>query len=358
MQPREFWSFLDETYYGNPVRDWLVAAAVAAAAYAVLLALRRIAVRRLEAAAQRTDGGLDGLVAALVQGTRRLFVAVLAVYAGSFPLALSPRIQQLLNAAAAVSFIVQAGLWGNRFLSFALPRWIQKKAERDAASATSLALLGFIGRLALWTVVLLLALANLGVDVTALVAGLGVGGIAVALAVQNILGDIFASISIVIDKPFAIGDFLVVGDLMGTVEHIGIKTTRLRSLSGEQVVICNSDLLGSRIRNFKRMYERRVEFGIGVVYQTPPEKLERIPAILQEAVQAQPKTRLDRAHLKGFGPSSIDYEVVYYVLDADYNLHMDIQQAIHLQILREFAKAGIEFAYPTQTVYLANPPKA
>ncbi len=174
---------------------------------------------------------------------------------------------------------------------------------------------------------LLLALDNLGVDVTALVAGLGVGGIAVALAVQSILGDLFASLSIVLDKPFVIGDFIIVGDLLGTVENVGIKTTRVRSLSGEQLIFSNADLLNSRIRNYGRMYERRVVFTVGVTYDTPRHKLEDF---------------------------SLDFETVYYVQDPAYNLYMDIQQAINLELYQRFADEGIEFAYPTQTLFLAK----
>jgi small-conductance mechanosensitive channel len=209
-----------------------------------------------------------------------------------------------------------------------------------------------LGRLALWSTVALLVLANLGIDVTAMVAGLGIGGIAVALAAQNILGDLFASASIVLDKPFVIGDFIIVGEDMGTVEHIGLKTTRVRSLSGEQLVFANNDLLKSRIRNFKRMNERRAAFGIGVTYQTPAEKLAAIPAMLREAVEAQSPTRFDRAHFKQYGDSALLFEVVYYVLSPDYNLYMDIQQAINLAVFRRFAEEQIEFAHPTYTVCL------
>ena len=212
--------------------------------------------------------------------------------------------------------------------------------------------LSFIARLVLWATILLLILDNLGVDITALVAGLGIGGVAIALAVQNILGDLFASLSIVLDKPFVLGDFVIVGDLMGSVENIGIKTTRVRSLSGEQLVFSNNDLLTSRIRNFGRMQERRVVFKLGVTYQTPAEKLEGIPGIIREAIEARDKTRFDRSHFASYGDFSLDFETVYYVLSADYNLYMDIQQAINLAIFRRFADEGIEFAYPTQTLFL------
>ena len=195
---------------------------------------------------------------------------------------------------------------------------------------------------------------NLGVNITALVAGLGVGGIAVALAVQTILGDLFASLSIVVDKPFVVGDFLIVRDLLGSVEHVGLKTKRLRSLSGEQLVFSNSDLLNSRIRNYGRMYERRVAFDIGVTYQAPREKLVKIPEIIREAVEKQQKTRFDRSHFKAYGDFSLLFESVYFVLESDYNKYMDVQQAINLYIHECFETEAIEFAYLTQTVFLKN----
>jgi len=202
----------------------------------------------------------------------------------------------------------------------------------------------------------MIGLHNLGIDITALIASLGIGGIAVALAVQNILADLFACLTISFDKPFVIGDFIIVGDLMGTVEHIGLKTTRIRSLSGEQLVFSNNDLLGSRIRNFKRMYERRVVFNFGVVYQTSYDHLAEIPAMVKKVIGAQEQTRFDRAHFKSYGDSSLDFEVVYYVLVPDYNTYMDIQQAINMSLFRQFEKKGIQFAYPTRTLYINQEP--
>jgi small-conductance mechanosensitive channel len=206
----------------------------------------------------------------------------------------------------------------------------------------------------LWAVVALLALDNMGFDITALVAGLGVAGIAVGLAVQNILGDLFASLSIVLDKPFVIGDFIVVDNLPGTVERIGIKTTRVRSLSGEQLVFSNADLLKSRIRNYRRMTERRVVFSVGVTYETGEEKLGTIPGILRGIVEAQGNVRFDRAHFQSFGDSALVFEVVYYILTPDYSRYMDIQQEINFAIHRRFTAEGISFAYPTRTLWLRN----
>ena len=204
-------------------------------------------------------------------------------------------------------------------------------------------------------VALVLFAESLERDFTGILAGLGIGGLALALAVQNILGDLFASLSIVLDKPFVVGDFLAVGEHLGSVEKIGLKTTRLRSLSGEQLVFSNTDLLNSRVRNFGRMFERRVVFTLGVTYQTPRDKLKLIPRIIREAVEAQQNTRFDRSHFSQYGDFSLNFESVYYVLSRDYNQYMDIQQSIYLAIHEGFEAEGIEFAYPTQTLFLEHP---
>jgi len=216
----------------------------------------------------------------------------------------------------------------------------------------TLSLLSFLGRVVLWALILLLMLDNLGINVTALITSLGIGGIAVALAVQNILGDLFAALSIAIDKPFVIGDFIVVGDALGTVEHVGLKTTRIRSLGGEQIVFSNNDLLTSRIRNYKRMQERRAVFTVGVTYGTPAEKLEQIAPLIREAIEAQDDVRVDRAHFKNLGAFALEFEAAYYVLKPDFSFLMDVQQAINLQLVRSFAQHGIEFAFPTQPLHI------
>ena len=203
----------------------------------------------------------------------------------------------------------------------------------------------------------MLALDNFGFNITTLVASLGIGGIAVALAVQNILGDLFASLSIALDKPFVNGDFVVIDDMMGTVKHIGLKTTRIQSLGGEELIFSNGDLLKSRIRNYKRMAERRIVFEIGVVFGTPAEKLRHINDIVRDVVGSHADARLDRTHFKKIGASSLDFEVVYYVLVPDYNRYMDVQQAINLQLIERLDAQGIDFAFPTQTLHIASRPQ-
>lgn len=347
-------TFLDGTYYYNTLHTWLLALLVTACVLALLAIGKRVIVSRLLAFAQKTRTNLDDLAVDLISRTHFYFLVFFSLYAGTLVLTLPDKVTRLIGTAAVIVLLVQAAVWGNRIISVWLTFYLKRSLEQDAATATTVTALGFVGRLALWTVTLLLALDNMGVDITALVAGLGIGGIAVALALQNVLGDLFASLSIVLDKPFLIGDFVVVGDFMGTVEHIGLKTTRIRSLQGEQIVFSNADLLGSRIRNYKRMQERRVVFTIGVTYQTPYEKLAAIPAMIKAIIEQQPQTRFDRAHFKEYGDFSLNFEVVYYVLTPDYNTYMDIQQAINLALFRRFEEERIEFAYPTQTLFLQH----
>ena len=218
------------------------------------------------------------------------------------------------------------------------------------ASAT---LMSWALRTVLWAVVLLAVLSNVGVNITAFVASLGVGGIAVALAVQNILGDLFASLSIAVDEPFEVGDFIGIDSFVGTVQFIGLKSTRISSLNGEQIIISNTDLLKQVVKNYKRMEERRIVFKFGVTYSTTPEQAEAIPEIVRRLVEDNDKLRFDWAHFQGFGDSSLDYEVVYIVKEPGYNTYMDAQQTLNLQLMRELAALGVDFAFPTRTVFLA-----
>ncbi|MEJ2502077.1 MAG: mechanosensitive ion channel family protein [Gemmatimonadota bacterium] len=347
--------FLTYTFYGNSTQTWLLAAALTLIVLVALQGAKAFVVRQLTAFAGRTTSDLDDLAAAVLSRTKFFFLLALGILAGTQILILPDPVRGIVRAIVFVALLLQIAIWGNAAISASLRRYTSRLMEQeDAASATTLRFVGFLLRLALWVLIALVALDTAHVDITALIAGLGVGGIAVALATQNILGDLFASLSIVLDKPFVIGDFIIVGDMMGTVEQIGLKTTRIRSLSGEQLVFSNNDLLSSRIRNYKRMDERRAVFGFGVTYQTSRDQLERIPAVVREAIENQADTRFDRAHFKGYGDSSLDFEAVYYMLVPDYNAYMDTQQAINLELFDRLAAMGVDFAYPTRTVYVTD----
>ncbi len=342
----------------NTIQTWLSFIVVTSAALAVAYLFKRLAVVRITTMAARTSFQWDDALAEVLTHTHALFLFTVALFIGSLALSLPGGVRQGLFTVIAVAFVMQGGLWLNAAILFWLRRYVEQHKKTDPASATKVNATGFVARLVLWSVVLLLVLDNFGIDVTALVAGLGVGGIAVALATQNILGDLFASLSIVLDKPFVIGDFLIVGDFMGSVEYVGLKTTRLRSLSGEQLVFSNTDLLGSRIRNYGRMYERRVVFKLGVTYQTPREEVEPDPRYYPEAIETQDNTRFDRSHFQAYGDFSLNFESVYYIGSPDYNLYMDVQQAVNLRIHERFEEESIEIAYPTQTLFVAQTPNS
>lgn len=337
---------------GNEVFQWLLAAAILCAVYIGLVVIRNYAGRRLRKMSEATESNLDDFITDLIRHrTKRVLIFLFAVYAASQVLILPSRIANSISGAAVLALALQVGLWGNGIVNYLVSR----RASRDGDEALNLeaySVITWMAKAGPWVFVILLALNNLGIKVTALVAGLGISGIAVALAVQNILGDLFASLSIVLDRPFVIGDFIIVGDQMGSVEHVGLKTTRVRSISGEQIVFSNTDLLNSRVKNYRRMEERRIVFTIGVTYQTPKDRLEAIPRWIQEIIEGQEQVRFDRSHFTDYGDFSLNFETVYFVTDRDFKLYRDIQQAINLALYRKFEEEGVEFAYPTQTLFL------
>ena len=345
---------LDQAFYGNSLRAWMWAAIVAVSLIAILRVTRDLVANRLAKVALRTKTTADDHIAAMLKRTRLFFILVISVYAGSLLLDFPPKPTALIKGLTVVTVGLQVGLWLTSLIGVVVARYVGREIGQGSDAIAASTALNFVGRLLLWAGVLLWALDNVGLKVGPLIAGLGVTGIAVALAAQNLLGDLFASFSILFDKPFVIGDFISVDADSGTVERIGLKTTRIKSLSGEQLVISNADLLKSRIHNFKLLQERRVVFTIGVVYQTPYDKVVAIPAMIREIIEAQAQVRFDRVHFSQYADSSLNFEAVYWVNNPDYNLYMDIQQAINLAIFKKFEEEGIDFAYPTQTVYVSS----
>lgn len=349
-------SILQQKYLGNDPLTWVISIGIAALTFVILLLLNRFVIRKLRALAARTETQIDDVAAEVLSRTRSLMLFIVALVVGAEFLTLRPTVEAILHQGALLAVLVQVGLWGNGALAFWLERSMAQSPTTGGAGVSTMTAIGFVARLVLWSLVLLIALDNLGVDITGLVAGLGIGGIAVALALQSVLGDLFASLSIVLDKPFVLGDFIVVDELSGTVEYVGLKSTRIRSLSGEQLIVSNADLLRSRIRNFKRMEERRILFRFGVTFQTATDKMEHVSQLARAAIEAQAGVRFDRAHFKEFGDSSLVYECVYYVLSPDYNVYMDIQQRINIAIAVALKAEGISFAYPTRTIIVQQNP--
>ncbi|MCG6938928.1 MAG: mechanosensitive ion channel family protein [Gammaproteobacteria bacterium] len=335
----------------NSLQSWFTSLVIAAAIILLAYVAKHIILRRVQSMLDDKQQALR-IVHDVVKQTRWLFVIILALSLGTGVLEMQEKIRTVINTITVIALLIQMGLWASVAFRVSIEHYRERQRTENPASVTTINILNFTTRVLLWVIVLLLVLDNLGVNITALVAGLGVGGVAVALAVQTILSDLLSSLSIALDKPFVIGDFLMVGDMLGSVEYVGLKTTRLRSLSGEQLVFSNTDLLGSRIRNFGRMYERRVAFNLGVTYQTTREQIRKVPAIIREAIETQDRTRFDRSHFKEYGAYSLNFESVYYINGPDYNQYMDIQQAINLTIHEGFEREGIDFAYPTQTLVL------
>lgn len=344
-------------FLGNDARLWAIAGGIFGGIIILVWVVRVLLKKRLSRAVE-TETDVDDFVLALVRKTKLWLVALPALFFAVRALTLPADLAAGIRAAAVVAILIQTGLWSNQLVDFWLRRYQRSKLESDPSSITTIRAFGLAIDVAIWSVIVLVAVENLGFDVTALVAGLGIGGVAVALATQNILGDLFASLSIVIDKPFVVGDQIVVGSDGGTVEHIGLKTTRVRAVSGEELIFSNADLLRSRLRNMKRMEERRVLFRFGVEYDTPPEKLERIPLIVQGLVEKHEKARFERAHLQMLGDSGLEYEAVYWVKTPDQEAHVDIQQRLNVDLVRTFREEAIVFAYPTRTVRLKGEPLA
>lgn len=342
---------MNDTLIGNDLASWSIAVAVTLAALGLLYSGKSLVLHHLGRTAARTQSPLDDIALSVLSSTAPAFMWAVALYAGAQALALPPKAVQVISNDIVVAVLTQAAFWGDLGVREWLTHYRNRRHGNDPASTTSTAALGFVIRASIWLVLVLMILDNFGVDITPLVASLGIGGIAVALALQNILGDLFSSLSIVLDKPFVIGDFIIVDGVAGTVEYVGLKTTRLRSLDGEQVVFSNSDLLKSRIHNYKRLQTRRIAFSIGVTYQTPATHVQALPGMIRDIVEAQENAAFERAHFKSFGASSLDFEIVYIVASADYARYMDSQQAINLELFKRLARESIELAYPTQMLH-------
>jgi small-conductance mechanosensitive channel len=344
----------DGLLFWTSMEGWLKAILVAGCSYLIMELLSCFLTRRLTALSRHTKSRVDDVFAAALAGTKRFLIFLLAVLIGLHNVDFPDRVEKWLSHALVIVIGLQVAIW----LNLAITVWIDKVVDpktdptlRNRATTTTTV---FILRLAVLLTVLLAALANMGINITAFVTSLGIGGVAIALALQTILGDLLASLSIGFDKPFEVGDFIIVDDWMGTVQYIGVKTTRLTSLSGEQVIRSNTELLKSVIHNYKRMSERRVVFGFGVAYETPVEQLGQLGGVVRDIILTQKPVRFDRAHFMKFGTSSLDFEVVYYVLDPDYNLYMDIQQTINLELMKACAERKIKFAYPAINVRMAS----
>ena len=343
---------INRSYLGNSVESWLWALGAAIVLAFVFNFILKRFVRSFAGFAEKTETDFDDLVSALVEKTSIVLIIIFSVYVATFFLDLTQQIREFRKSVIVICLLVQVGFWGGGFIDYYVTKKLADVGAGAGASITHIKSLGFFAKSVLWVILVILTIDNLGFDPTTIIAGLGVGGIAVALALQNVLGDLIASLSIIFDKPFEVGDFIVIDSMSGDVEHIGLKTTRLRSLSGEQLVLSNNDLLQSRIKNYKRMNTRRILFSLGVVYETPYDNLVKIPGLIREIIDTEPKTRFGRAHFSSYGDFALNYDIVYFVLTPSFDDYMDIQQNVNLKIFKRFSEEGIEFAYPTRKVFL------
>jgi small-conductance mechanosensitive channel len=339
--------------FGNTLTEWLTAGGIGIAVWLTLWLARRLVGSRLQRYSSSQSLTVIRLLAYLASNTRQIFFLAVAVDAAQETLTFSVRAQHLVSNSVLLLVLIQVGLWAGRCVRFYLET---KQAERgaDRVFAGSLDIINFVSRLIVWSLLTLVALDNFGVNITALLAGLGVGGVAVALALQNVLGDLFASLSIALDKPFGVGDSLVIDTYIGKVEHIGIKTTRLRSENGEQIILSNADILKSRVRNNGRAAELRAVASLRVAYGTPLDKVKTIPKLLEGIVGEYPHARFERCHLKTLGETALLFELTYFVRQPSVNPLLDLQQAVNFRILDEFERQGVAFAYPTQRLLLES----
>ncbi len=345
--------FLNYVIFENSIKSWLIALGILVGVFLILALIKRIINNRLINRVKESKTEIDNFIIPVLNQTRWFSFLALGLYLGILVLNIPADLRKLVVLVTQVILTLQLGFWGTGLISYYVNRSVADKVKGDhGEDATTLDALGLMGKILLWVILSLIILDNLNIEISSLVASLGIGGIAVALALQNILGDLFASISITLDKPFVIGDFVEVDEFAGNVEDIGLKSTRIRSLSGEELIFSNTDLLNSRIRNYKRLEKRRISFSIAVTYSTSVENLKKIPGIVEEIISPLENIQFERAHFKSMGDYSLNFAIVYHVLDPAYVSYLDTQQVINLELYQRFEEEGIEFAYPTQTVIM------
>jgi small-conductance mechanosensitive channel len=351
MDKEFFISILDVTYFGNTVQNYLIAFGILLGTLIFFHLFKRRVFIKLECWAKKTKTDIDDEIIRTVETVPSSLYFFAALYVALQYLVLHPVIEKVVEVILVIILIYWATKVAAELIEYGLAK-VTKKQEGKRQKTTTYYALSLIAKIILWSTGFLLILSNLGVNISALVASLGIGGIAIALAVQNILGDIFSSFSLYLDKPFEVGDFIIIGEHQGTVKKIGLKTTRIEALQGEEIVVSNNELTSSRVRNFKRMKKRRVVFMLGVSYHTPHKILKKIPKIMKNVVGSVKKTTFDRSNFASFGDFSLNFETVYYLESNDYNEYMNTQQKINLAVVEAFEKEGIEIAFPTQSIYL------
>ncbi len=362
MQKLEsFWQNMQASHFlSNSLADYLSAVAIFIAVLVALKLFQLIILSRLRKFARKTKTDFDDALVEIFLKIKPPFYFFVALYFSFRTLSLTPLVEKIISVIILLVIVFEIVMAAERFVEYFIKKYLgevkdgkdQKKYSQSMLSAASI-----IVKIGLWIIAIVLILSNLGVNVTSLIASLGIGGIAIALALQNVLSDLFSAFSIYIDKPFEVGDFITVGQDSGTVEKIGLKTTRIRSLQGEEIVVSNRELTTARVQNFKKLQRRRVVSQLNVAYESTQTQLKEIPKTCQEIIEKITKAEFDRCHFTDYGESSLNFELVYYVNSAEYVDFMDVKQKVNFEILSKFRKLEINFAYPTQTIYVNNESK-
>ena len=343
--------FLSIKFLNNQLNDYLIAVVILVCCIILIKILRRSAFKSLKRWSARTENIYDDAIISILERDLIPIAYVASIYLAIGNLNLHPILDRVVEVIVVIVSTVLAIRLFTAAIEYSIKiYWVTYHRDNANLEQSINALLPAI-RVIAWLIGIVFLLDNLGFDISAVIASLGIGGVAIALASQGVLQDLFSYFSILLDRPFELGDFIIVGDYLGTVEYVGIKTTRLRSIDGEQIIIANTDLTGSRIRNFKRMRQRRIVLKFGLIYETTPQQLAQIPNVVTEIIDRTPNATCDRAHFAGYGEYSLDFEVVYFINTNDYNVYMDAQQEINLAIKTKFSDLGIEFAFPTQVNY-------
>ncbi len=341
--------------WNNSGLDYLIAITIFVVVTIFLKLFDVFLIKILEKASKKTKNNLDDLIVEFLLGIKWPFFIFMGIYFSLRALVLP----ELIHTALAYLLVIFIAFYSAKGFVSIINHYVKKEVgkrenKEDPESTSMIKVFGTILKIAVWSVALLMVFGNLGIEITPLIAGLGIGGVAIAIALQSVLGDVFSAFAIYFDKPFRDGDFVIIGNDMGTIKHIGIKSTRIQTLEGQELIVSNSEMTNTRINNYKKMEKRRVVFGFGVKYSTPSKKLKKINEIVKNVIEKIKDADLDRVHFKEFGDFSLNYEVVYYVKFPDYNKYMDTQEEINLKIKEAFEKEKIVFAFPTQTIFITK----
>lgn len=346
----------DITFLNNTLYQWIIAIAIITVAFISIKLLKTVVIRRLKKWTLTTKTSWDNFIVTIIDTSVIPLLYISSVYFALLTLQLNPTADRVIH----IAYLFAFTFFVLKIISAAFKKFvfsfIQRGEDSESKQKQAGGLIAIVN-IIIWICGFIFLIDNMGYNVTTLIAGLGVGGIAIALAAQAVLGDLFSYFVIFFDRPFEIGDFVTLGEDNGVIEYIGIKTTRIRTLSGEQLVCSNTDLTNSRLRNYKRMEKRRIVFSLGVTYQTTHAQLSKIPGMVKDIITSRPQLQFDRGHFSGYGDFSLNFEFVYYVTSPEYNVYMDNQQAMYLDIFAAFENEGIEFAFPTQTLFVNKEPQ-